>query len=120
MDSATLVRTAIVLLAITAIGGLVMAIMRFSGRDRPPSSIAMLHGLLAGSGLTLLLYAGFTVGIGRMVWIGIVLLLLAALGGVVLNLAYHDKKLPLPKNFVLGHAALAIVGFALIFLNASS
>jgi hypothetical protein len=119
MDSATIVRTAIVLLGITAIGGIVMATMRFMGRDRPPSWLAMLHGVIAASGLTLLLYAGFTAGIGRMVWIGIVVLLLAALGGVVLNLAYHDKHQPLPKSFVLGHGALAVVGFALIFLNAS-
>jgi hypothetical protein len=116
MDSATIIRCAIVLLAITAVGGLVMAIMRFTGRDRPPSWIAMLHGLLAGSGLTLLLYTGFTAGLGRMVWIGVVLLVLAALGGVTLNLGYHDKQQPLPKGLVLGHAGLAVVGFGLIFL----
>lgn len=116
MDSATLVRCAVALLAIAALGGIVMAIMRFTGRDRPPSWLAMLHGLLAGAGLTLLLYAGFTAGLGRMVWIGVVLLVLAALGGVTLNLGYHDKKLPLPKGLVLGHGGLAVVGFCLIFL----
>ena len=116
MDSANVVRCAIALLAITAIGGLIMAIMRFTGRDRPPSWLAMLHGLLAASGLTLLLYTGFTAGLARMVWIGIGLLVLAALGGLVLNLGYHDKQLPLPKGLVLGHAGLAVVGFGLIFL----
>lgn len=116
MDSATLVKTATILLAIAALGGLVMAIMRFAGRDRPPSALAMLHGLLAGAGLTLLLYAGFTAGIPRMAWIGAGLLVLAALGGVYLNLGYHDKQLPLPKPIVLGHAVLAVLGFGLIFI----
>jgi hypothetical protein len=117
MDTATLLKTALVLLGITAAGGIVMAAVRFSGHDRPPSWLAMLHGLLAGSGLTLLLYAAFTAGVGQMVWAGIALLVLAALGGVFLNLAYHDKKLPLPKGIVVIHAVIAVVGYGLLFLN---
>ena len=50
LDAQTMLRTAVVLLAITALGGLLMAGLRFSGHPRPPSSIAMLHGLLAASG----------------------------------------------------------------------
>jgi len=118
MESGMLMQTATILLAITALGGLVMAGMRFAGADRPPSWLAMLHGLLAGSGLTLLLYAGFTVGMPRNVWIGVGLLVLAALGGLYLNLNFHDKKLSLPKGIVVGHAILAVIGFALIFLGA--
>ena len=117
MDTATLLKTAVILLGITAAGGIVMAALRFSGHDRPPSWLAMLHGLLAGSGLTLLLYAAFTAGVGQKVWAGIALLVLAALGGVFLNLAYHDKKLPLPKGIVVIHAAIAVVGYGLLFLN---
>lgn len=117
MDPKLLLQTATALLAITAVGGLVMAFIRFAGADRPPSWLAMLHGLLAGSGLTLLLYAGFTAGIPRMAWAGIALLVLAALGGTYLNLAFHDKRLPLPKPIVIVHAVLAVVGFGLIFLS---
>ncbi|MDB5881892.1 MAG: hypothetical protein JWP43_1770 [Ramlibacter sp.] len=118
MDSAMLVRTAAVVLAVAALGGLLMAGMRFAGTERPPSWLAMLHGLLAGAGLTLLLYAGFAVGISRSAWIGIVLLVLAALGGVFLNLAYHDKRLPLPKGIMIVHALVAVAGFGLVFLAA--
>jgi hypothetical protein len=118
MDSAMLVRTAAVVLAVAALGGLLMAGMRFAGTERPPSWLAMLHGLLAGAGLTLLLYAGFAVGISRSAWIGIVLLVLAALGGVFLNLAYHDKHLPLPKGIMIVHALVAVAGFGLVFLAA--
>ncbi len=70
MDTTTMMKTATILLALTAAGGLLMAIIRFGGADRPPSWIAMLHGLLAGAGLTLLLYAGLTSGIPGLAWAG--------------------------------------------------
>ena len=117
MDSKLLMQTATALLAVTALGGLLMAFLRFSGADRPPSWLAMLHGLLAASGLTLLLFAGFAYGIPSMVWIGIGLLVLAAIGGAYLNLGFHDKRLPLPKPIVIGHALVAVAGFALVFLG---
>jgi hypothetical protein len=118
MDAATMLKTATVLMALTAAGGLLMAILRFSGMDRPPSWIAMGHGLLAGSGLTLLLYAGFTAGIPSLAWIGVLLLALAALGGIYLNLGFHTKLLPLPKNIIVVHALLAVAGFVLIAMAA--
>ena len=118
MDAGMILRTATVLLGVTALGGLVMAVMRFAGAERPPSWLAMLHGLLAGSGLTLLLYAGFSAGMPTNAWLGTGLLVLAALGGVFLNLTYHDKRLPLPISIVLIHALLAVTGFVLIFLAA--
>ncbi|MCG2592537.1 hypothetical protein LZ009_07045 [Ramlibacter sp. XY19] len=117
METQLMVRTALVLLALTALGGLLMAGIRFSGKPRPPSSIAMLHGLLAGSGLTLLLYAAIVHGLPGMAWLGIVLLAGAALGGLVLNLAYHTKELPLPIWLVLAHAAIAVVGFVVLILG---
>lgn len=117
MDPKTLIETAVGLLAITAVGGIVMAGMRFAGADRPPSWLAMLHGLLAGSGLTLLLYAGFALGVPRLVWIGVGLLVLAALGGVYLNLTYHDKRVPLPKPIIIVHALLAVAGFLCVLVS---
>jgi hypothetical protein len=117
MDIQTMLRTAIVLLAITAVGGLLMAGMRFSGRPHPPSSIAMLHGLLAASGLTLILYAAFTAGLPGAGWAGLVLLLVAVLGGLVLNLRYHWEKLELPIWLVLVHAAVAVAGFLVLAIS---
>lgn len=73
-----------------------------------------MHGLLAGAGLTLLLYAGFTSGIPGLAWAGIALLAVAALAGIHMNLAYHTKLLPLPKESVVIHAPVAAAGFALI------
>jgi len=117
MDAQTMLRTAIVLLAITALGGLLMAGMRFSGRPHPPSWLAMVHGLLAGSGLTLILYAGLTSGMPGGGWGGLVLLLLAVLGGLVLNLRYHWENRELPMGLMLGHAALAVLGFVVLAIS---
>jgi hypothetical protein len=118
MDSIKLMtQAALVLLAITAAGGLLMAGMRFTGADRPPSWLAMLHGLLAASGLTLLLYAGFTAGLPSLAWAGIALLVLAALGGLYLNLGFHDKRIALPKGVIVGHAGVAALGVVLVFLG---
>jgi hypothetical protein len=117
MDPKTLIETAVGLLALTAVGGIVMAGMRFAGADRPPSWLAMLHGLLAAAGLTLLLYAGFAGGMARLAWIGTGLLVLAALGGLYLNLSFHDKRIPLPKHIIVIHAAIAVVGFLCVFIS---
>ena len=107
MEVQTMLRTAIALLAITAIGGLLMAGLRFSGRPRPPTAVAMLHGLLAASGLTLILYAAFTAGLPGGGWAGLVLLVVAALGGLVLNLRYQAYL-----NLIFHRTRLAKVGHA--------
>lgn len=118
MNSATLLCTAITLLAIAALGGIAMALIRFSRNRNPPAWLAMIHGLLAASGLTLILYAMFTVGIPPLAQAGLALLVLAALGGVILNQKYHWQSALLPSSIVIGHAVLAVVGFVLLLLAA--
>ena len=108
--------TATVLLAITALGGLVMAGMRFAGKDYPPTALAMLHGVLAAAAVTLLIYAAATVGVPGLAIGAIILFVLAAAGGVFMNLSYHWKRLALPKGIVVIHAAVAVVGFILLIL----
>lgn len=117
MDAQTMLRTAVVLLAVTALGGLLMAGMRFSGRPHPPTLITMVHGLLAASGLTLVLYMAFTAGLPGGGWAGLALLLLAVLGGLVLNLRYHWERRELPMSLVLGHAALAAAGLVVLAIS---
>jgi hypothetical protein len=114
MDYQLMLRTAVVLLALTGAGGLLMAAIRFSGKPHPPSWIAMVHGLLAGSGLTLLLFPAFVQGLPGSALLGLVLLLGAALGGLVLNLGYHWKNLALPMWLVLVHAAVAVLGLVIV------
>jgi hypothetical protein len=114
MEPVLTMKTASVLLAITALGGLTMAGIRFAGKPQPPTWLAMLHGLLAGAAVTLLLYAYFTVGLPALACWALLLFLIAAAGGAFLNLNYHWKMLPLPKALIVGHAGVAVAGFALL------
>ena len=118
MDAPTMLQTAVVLLALTAAGGLLLGALRFSGRAHLPPPLAMLHGLLAGAALTLVLYAGFVGGMSGAAWGGLALLVLAALGGLVLNLAYHWKNRSLPVPLVLVHAAAATTGLVVLAIAA--
>jgi len=62
----------------------------------------------------LMLYAAATVGLPGMALTALVLFLAAAVGGVILNLNYHWKQLPLPKGLVIVHAIAAVAGFVLL------
>ena len=118
MEPVTLMRTATVVLAITAVGGLVLAGIRFARDTEPPAWLAMVHGLLAGAAVTLLLYAAFTVGLPSLALWALVLFVLAAVGGVILNLGFHWNHRPLPKGLIVGHAILAVVGFLMLAIAA--
>lgn len=116
MEVQLMLRTGVVLLALTAAGGLLAAGYRFSGRPHPPSLIAMLHGLLAAAGLTLILYVAVVQGLPDGGWLGLAALVVAVLGGLVLNLGYHWKNQPLPVWLVLVHAAVAAIGLVILAL----
>ena len=114
MELALILRTSAILLAVAAVGGLVMAGMRFASDRQPPAALAMLHGFLAAAALTLLLFAAATVGLPQMALGALVLFILAAGGGAILNLKYHWKQLPLPKWLVIVHAIAAVAGFLML------
>ena len=114
MELALILRTSTILLALAAVGGLVMAGMRFASDRQPPAALAMLHGFLAAAALTLLLYAAATIGLPQMALGALVLFILAAGGGAILNLKYHWKQLQLPKWLVIVHAIAAVAGFAML------
>lgn len=120
MEPMLVMRTAVVLLVLAALGGLAMAAIRFSGKPRPPTWMAMGHGFIAGAAVTLLVYAFFTTGLPALATLALVLFLLAAAGGVVMNLRYHWERLALPKWLVLVHAAIAVIGFVLLAIAAWS
>jgi hypothetical protein len=104
----------ITLFAIAAAGGLVMAGVRAFAQRNPPAWLALLHGLLAGAGLTLLLLVYFVSGLPTFAAWALLLFIIAAAGGVVLNLGYQWQQKPLPLNLMYGHALIAVVGFVLL------
>jgi len=118
MEPNLVMQTAIVLFAISAVGGIVMAGIRFGGKPHPPTALAMLHGFLSAAALTLLIYAACTVGLPSLALAATVLFVVAAIGGVYMNLNYHWKMLPLPKWLVVVHALIAVTGFVCLLIAA--
>lgn len=118
MDPTTMLRTAACLFLLAALGGVLMAGIRFMGKRNPPPWIAMLHGLLAGAGVTLLAYAAVTATIPPMATIALLLFVLAALGGLVLNLNYEWNRRLLPAPLLVVHALVAVTAFVLLLIAA--
>lgn len=117
MDMMLMLKTSCLLFSAAALGGILMAGLRFSGRPRPPSWLAMGHGLLAAAGLTLLIYAWSTADIPVMAQFATVLFIIAAAGGAAINLLFHVKQLPIPISWMVVHAVLAIAAFVLLLLS---
>lgn len=118
MDSLSMLRAALLLLVLAALGGLLMAGIRFSRKVNPPAWIAMLHGLLAASAITLVAYADYAGEVPTTARVALALFVAAALGGVVLSLGYKWKQRLLPAGLVVGHALLAVSGVVCLWMAA--
>ena len=119
MNADTMLKTATVLLFMAAAGGLLMALLR-TRRTKMPDWLAMGHGFIAAAGLTLLVYVACVAGLPTLIWAAIALFCLAGVGGVYLNLRFHTRDRPLPVAIIVGHAALAAAGLALVTFGAFS
>ena len=86
MEPLMMLKVSAALFAISALGGLTMAGIRLGRHANPPPWLAMLHGLLAASGLTLLAYAALTAPVPAFAVYALCLFVVAALGGLLLNL----------------------------------
>ena len=118
MNAETMIDAAAVLFGLAALGGLLMLFMRF-GQDRnPPVLLAMVHGLAAAAGLTLLAYAVWSGGVPPMGQAALGLLVVAAAGGITIHLRDHWNRVLLSRTWVIGHLLLAVVGYALLLLVA--
>lgn len=104
--------TAIVLFAIAALGGIVLASLRL--RNRPlPMSLALIHGAVAAAGIVALIVVMAHVG---HVATPLVLFIVAALGGFVL-FSFHlrGKNVPIPVMVI--HAVIAAIGLVLLLVR---
>lgn len=107
---------ALVLFAIAAVGGLIMAVGRFKGTPNPPMPLALAHGGAAAIGLVLLILSVLGSSAGGLGTVALVLFLIAALGGFTL-FAHHLKKKPLPVWLMVLHAGVAVVAFLLLLVG---
>jgi len=108
---------ALILFAVTALGGLAMATIRLKKGTNPPVGLAGLHGFVALSALVTLAAGVLGPGLGGAALWSLILFAGAAVGGFVMITAHLSGKLiPLP---ILGvHAAAAVVAFVLLLIAA--
>ncbi|MGB3835015.1 hypothetical protein [Castellaniella sp.] len=100
---------AIIVFAIAAVGGLILASHVL--RDKfAPWALSLLHALLGAVGLILLIMTLAEGAASQPVLVGFILLLIAALGGFFLVSFHARKRLP-PKAIVVVHAGVAVIGF---------
>lgn len=107
--------TAAILFGLAALGGVVMAMMRFSGRDYPPMWLALIHGAAAAAGLVGLILVVVGGAVAGSVKLALVLFIAAALLGFWL-FSYHLKSRPLPIPTMVVHAIVAVVAFVILLV----
>ena len=108
--------TALVLFGLAALGGLVMAAIRFGGAERPPLWIALVHGAAAAAGLIALIVAVMGASAPGHAKTALIVFLVAALGGFFL-FAQHMQRKALPIPLMVIHALVAVTGFVLLLLT---
>lgn len=105
---------AVIVFAIGALGGVVLATSVLRGK-LAPWSLSVLHALLGATGLVLtaIVVFGLSGTVAPHAGIALVLLVIAALGGFFLA-SFHVRNRPGPKAVVLIHAGVAVTGFVLL------
>lgn len=109
-----MLKLAVLIFAIGACGGLVLANSVLRGR-LASWGISLLHAALGATGLVLtgiVVLKGAEGGQG-VVPLALAILVVAALGGFLLA-SYHARKQPGPKPVVVIHALVAVTGFLLL------
>jgi len=102
----------IILFAIAACGGLLLAYLRVKNKLLP-IPLALGHGLLAVSGIVALTMAVLGGDAPSQARVALGLFVLAALGGLTL-FSFHLRKKPLPLAVVAVHGLVAITAFAVL------
>lgn len=109
LEGFVMITYALLVFAIGAVGGLVLASRVL--RDRfAPWALSVVHALLGATGLILLIAILLHGDAPQRVLVSFVLFLIAALGGFFLASFHLRKKLP-PKAVVVVHAGIAVAGF---------
>ncbi len=99
----------LIILTITAVGGLFLASKVLTGK-LAPWSVSLIHALLGATGLVMLIMIIVNEGGSDKILAGLVLLFVASLGGFYL--AYqHVKGNVASKKVVFIHAGVAVAGF---------
>ena len=109
-----MLKIAVLIFAIGALGGLYMATRVLGGR-LAPWALSLLHMALGATGLVLtalVVLGGSDAGKG-VIPTALLILVIAALGGFYLA-SIHVRKVVAPKGVVFLHAGIAVIGFLLL------
>ena len=109
-----MLKLAVLIFAIGALGGLVMANRIFRGQ-LAPWALSLLHAALGAAGLVLtaIVVLGGATDVASIVPIALLILVVAALAGFYLA-SIHLRNTPPAKGAVVAHAGIAVVGFLLL------
>ena len=110
-------QAAAIVLGLAAVGGLTLATIRMRGTPRPPTWMALGHGVAALIGLGLLIKEANNPGIPQLAQIALAVIILAALGGSTLFLGFHMRQRALPIPLVIGHGLIAATGYVLLLVT---
>lgn len=109
-----MLKIAVLIFAIGAVGGLILASSVLRGR-LAPWALSLLHAALGATGLVLtgiVVLQGAEEGRG-LVPIALLVLVVAALGGFFLA-SYHARKQIPSRGVVFTHAGAAVIGFLIL------
>lgn len=109
-----MLQIAILVFAVGAVGGLVLANSVLRGR-LASWALSLLHAALGAAGLVLtaIVVLGGSTDLAKIVPTALIILVVAALAGFFLA-SYHARKISPPRGAVFTHAAIAVVGFVLL------
>lgn len=111
-----MITPALIILAIAAVGGLILAasVLR---KKLAPWALSFVHASLGAIGLILLVITILKGNANNAIFYSFILLVVAALGGFALAAFHLRRKIP-PKIIVIIHAGLAVTGFLTLLSGA--
>lgn len=111
------VTTLVLLLIAAAVGGVIMALHLREGENvLPPMPLALLHAVLAASGIVAFVVLLFLGGVNALTAVSLVLFLAVAGFGFYLFVNFRLRKNPASMSLIMTHIVLAFVALAVFFL----
>lgn len=109
-----MLKIAVLIFAIGALGGLVMA-TRVLRQQLAPWALSLLHAALGATALVITAYVVLTKSepVPSIVPIALLILVVAALGGFFLASFHLRRQIP-ARGVVFTHAGVAVIGFLLL------
>lgn len=112
-----LVRWALWLLAVAAVLGIVLAVLRYTKQLRSARWVGKAHGFLNSAALALLVFAWATTGLPRLASTALVFLSLTAAAGLVTGQAWRWKNTHRIEVALFAHLSFAAAGWLLLLAS---